>query len=192
MRKNPIWLPILSGLIVIGAYALRRVIQIPIFDIYYTTLFAIPIILILLNKFSLGELGVRIGKPLAGIFFVLLLPTILFLRWRFMGRPFNPPDFFLLIAIGSVAEEFFFRGYLQEEFKKHLNGNIWLALIVSNLFFALVHFVKGYSLLPTLMTGLIGSYFGITKDKQGGDSLIYSALAHILYNFVAISVPQVF
>lgn len=192
MKKSPVWIPIFSGFLVTVAYALRRVIQIPVFDTYYSALIVIPIILILLKKFSFGELGVRIGKPLTGIFFVLLLPTILFFRWKLMGRPFHLPDLFLTIAVGSVAEEFFFRGYLQEEFKKQFKGNFWLGLLVSNLFFALVHFVKGYSLAATLMTGWIGAYFGIAKDKQGGDSLIYSALAHILFNLVAISVPQVF
>lgn len=93
-----------------------------------------------------------------------------------------------MVLVGSLAEEFFFRGYLQEDFKKRFGGNIWITLLLSNIIFASVHFVKGYSLAATVMTGIIGAYFGITKDEQGGNSLFYSMAAHGLYNLVAISV----
>lgn len=105
-----------------------------------------------------------------------------------MGRPVMPFNTLpIMLLIGSFAEEFFFRGYLQEDFKKRF-GNFWIALILSNIFFGLVHLVKGYSLPAAAVTGLIGSYFGITKDKQGGNSLFYSMAAHGLYNLIATSV----
>ena len=89
------------------------------------------------------------------------------------------------LIIASVAEEFFFRGYLQEEFKKSFGTNT--GFFLTNFLFALVHFVKGYSLPATAMTGLIGLYFSVTKDKQGGNSLIYSMSAHSLYNLAVTS-----
>ena len=103
----------------------------------------------------------------------------------FAYAPFNA--FPVMLLIGSFAEEFFFRGYLQEDFKKRFGGNIWLSLVITNLIFASVHLVKGYSLPAVGITGLIGAYFGITKDKQGGNSLFYSMAAHGLYNLIAIS-----
>ena len=106
-----------------------------------------------------------------------------------MGRPVIPFNTLpVMLLIGSFAEEFFFRGYLQEDFKKRFGGNLWISLIITNIIFASVHLAKGYSLGATAMTGLIGAYFGITKDQQGGNSLFYSMAAHGLYNIIAISV----
>ena len=106
-----------------------------------------------------------------------------------MGKPIIAPTALpLMLLIGSFAEEFFFRGYLQEDFKKRFGGNIWISLVITNIIFASIHLVKGYSLPATGITGLIGVYFGITKDEQGGNSLFYAMLAHGLYNLVAIAV----
>lgn len=191
MRQTSVLVPISLSAVVIVAYVFRRALQetgFPI-DPYYAVLFALPIFLILFKKFSFEDLGFRVGKPLVGIFFIFLIPVILYLRWYFMGRQFIlPVDLPLMLLIGSFAEEFFFRGYLQEDFKKRFGGNIWISLVITNIIFASVHLVKGYSLSATAITGLIGTYFGITKDEQGGNSLFYSMAAHGLYNLIAISV----
>ncbi len=188
---NKFVLPFLFSIIVVLTYALRQPLQatgLMPFDPYYTILIVLPILLILFKKFSLDALGFRVGKPLAGLFFVFLLPTILFLRWTLMGKSTMPFDTLpVMLLVGAFAEEFFFRGYLQEDFKKRFGGNIWISLVITNLIFASVHLVKGYSLPTAGMTGLIGVYFGITKDKQGGNSLFYSMAAHGLYNLIAIS-----
>ena len=190
MKQASALLPLLLSGIVIAAYAWRRPLEetgLPI-DPYYTVLVALPILLILFKRFSFEDLGFRLGKPMVGIFFVFLLPVILFFRWTLMGKPVMPFNTLpVMLLIGSFAEEFFFRGYLQEDFKKRF-GNIWIALLFSNIIFALVHLVKGYSLPATAMVGWIGVYFGITKDKQGGNSLFYAMAAHGLYNLIAISV----
>lgn len=192
MKQTSVLVPILLSAIVIATYALRRPLQatgLMPFDPYYLILFLLPILLILFKKFSFDDLGFRVGKPLMGIFFVFLLPVILYFRWFFMGKPIMAPSAFpFMLLIGSFAEEFFFRGYLQEDFKKRFGGNIWISLLITNIIFASVHLVKGYSLPAAGVTGLIGTYFGITKDKQGGNSLFYSMAAHGLYNLVAISV----
>lgn len=106
-----------------------------------------------------------------------------------MGRQFTlPVDLPFMLLVGSFAEEFFFRGYLQEDFKKRFGGNIWISLVITNIIFASVHLVKGYSLSAAAITGLIGVYFGTTKDEQGGNSLFYAMAAHGLYNLIATSV----
>ncbi len=193
MRQTSVLVPIgLSG-IVIAAYALRKYFFqaqeiYSLIDIYYLTLVALPVLLILFQKFNFTNLGFRVGKPLIGIFFVFLLPTILYFRWSTMGKAIIAPVTFpFMLLVGSFAEEFFFRGYLQEDFKRRF-GNIWVAIVLSNIFFTLVHLVKGYSLTAAAMTGWIGFYFGITKDEQGGNSLFYSMAAHGLYNLIATSV----
>ena len=104
-----------------------------------------------------------------------------------MGKPFVLTEGATLLVIGSIAEEFFFRGYLQSQFEKSFD-NTGLSFFLTNLLFMLVHFVKGYSLLPLSMIGLVGLYFSIARDKSGGDSLVYPAGAHSLYNLVASSI----
>lgn len=192
MKQTSVLVPLLLSAVVVTTYALRRPLQMTglmPFDPYYLILIVLPILLILLKKFSFDDLGFRVGKPLVGIFFVFLLPVILYLRWSLMGKPIVAPAAFpLMLLIGSFAEEFFFRGYLQEDFKKRFGGNIWISLVLSNIIFASVHLVKGYSLPAAGVTGLIGAYFGITKDKQGGNSLFYSMATHGSYNLIAISV----
>jgi len=175
-------LPFLLWLIVTLVYAFKFQLNIVLPNSYVMTLFALPIILIIFKKFSFSKLGFRVGKPVTGLFFMILLPLILFLRFYFMGSSFRLTGFPLALILGSIAEEFFFRGYLQEEFKKPF-GTIG-SFAITNFLFALVHFIKGYSILGLVSTGLIGLYFSITKDRQGGDSLFYSMGAHSLYNIV--------
>lgn len=192
MKQTSVLIPFLLSGVVIAVYALRGSLQatgLMPFDPYYLALIVLPILLILLKKFSFADLGFRVGKPLMGIFFVFLLPVILYFRWSLMGRLVTVPTAFpFMLLIGSFAEEFFFRGYLQEDFKKRFGGNIWISLVITNIIFASIHLVKGYSLPAAAMTGWIGFYFGITKDKQGGNSLLYSMVAHGLYNLIATSV----
>lgn len=181
-------LPFFLWLIVTLVYAFKFQLNIILPNSYVVTLFALPIILIIFKKFSFSQLGFRVGKPASGLFFMILLPLILFLRFYFMGSRFSLTEFPGALILGSVAEEFFFRGYLQEEFKKPF-GTIG-TFIITNLLFALVHFVKGYSIVGSLSTGLIGLYFSITKDKQGGNSLFYSMGAHSLYNIVVSTMSR--
>ena len=192
MKQTSVLVPIFLSAVVIATYALRRPIQatgLMPFDPYYLVLFLLPALLILFKKFFFADLGFRVGKPLMGIFFVFLLPVVLYFRWSLTGKPFVAPSIFpLMLLIGSFAEEFFFRGYLQEDFKKRFGGNIWISLAASNILFALVHLVKGYSLPTAAMTGWVGVYFGFAKDEKGGNSLVYSMAAHGLYNLVATSV----
>ncbi|MDO8503440.1 MAG: CPBP family intramembrane metalloprotease [bacterium] len=191
MRQISVLVPLLLSGVVIAVYALRQPLQatgLMPFDPYYLVLFLLPILLILFKKFLFADLGFRFGKPLMGIFFVFLLPVVLYFRLSLMGKPFIAPGMFpLMLLIGSFAEEFFFRGYLQEDFKKRFGGNIWFSLAASNILFASVHLVKGYSLPVAGITGLIGVYFGIAKDEKGGNSLVYSMAAHGLYNLIAAS-----
>ena len=180
--------PFFLWLVVTLVYVFKFQLNIILPNSYVVTLFALPIILIILKKFSFTKLGFKIGKPAAGLFFMILLPLILFLRFYFMGSNFRLTEFPLALILGSIAEEFFFRGYLQEEFKKPF-GTVG-SFAMTNFLFTLVHFVKGYSIVGSLSTGLIGLYFSITKDKQGGDSLFYSMGAHSLYNIVVMTMSR--
>ncbi len=185
MEKKQIWIPVALSVLVTVAYILRRksALEFPI-DPYYIALFGFPILLLVLRRISLSDLGLQIGKPIYGLFFVFLLPGVLFLRFYFTGASFQLSEGIFIILIGSVAEEFFFRGYVQGQFRKF--GSI-PSIVIASLFFTLVHVVKGYSLLPSLEIFIIGAYFGAARDNNGGNSTIYSMVTHILYNLVVTS-----
>lgn len=168
------------------SYVLRHRINAGFIDIYYASLFVLPVMLIVFRKISFTDLGLKIGKPLSGLFFVFLLPAILFLRFYFRGDSFSGWDYFpTAIIIGSIAEEFFFRGYLQEQLGKSLGAKI--GIIAASALFMMAHVIKGYSFLSSLSIFFVGIYFGFARDKKGGDSVIYAMAAHILYNLTVIS-----
>ena len=104
-----------------------------------------------------------------------------------MGRAFFLASNWEVLTFGSIGEEFFFRGYLQGQFEKYFGAN--LSLVLTNFFFMLVHVVKGYSLAPALMIFIIGIYFSYGRYPKGGNSLLWSTIAHPLYNLVAIIGP---
>lgn len=183
MRKN-FWLPVFLGFFICLVYGLRK------FDpqfraLYSPLLYLIPIILILVGNIRFSEMGFRIGKPLDGLFIAFFLPTILFLRFKTMGQVFFLDPGWQGLIFGSIGEEFFFRGYLQGQFEKVFGAN--LSVLITNFFFMLVHMVKGYSLAPALMTFIIGVYFSFGRYPKGGNSLLWSSIAHPLYNLVAIT-----
>lgn len=187
MKKNLGWLPFLAAILASVVYGYRFTLNQYVPNSYIVFLFSWPLALMLLGRVKLGDFGIRLGNIGVGLFFVFLLPTVLFLRYRFSGIEFVVVPNLYIIWIGSVAEEFFFRGFLQGEWQKKFGETP--AIFLTNVFFALVHLVKGYSLLGTGMIFLVGTYFGYTKSSQGGNSLIYSAIAHCLYNTVVSAVP---
>lgn len=187
MRKNLWWLPFLAASFSSAVYAYRVTLNQFIPNAYVVFLFGWPVVLILLRQIKVADLGIRRGNVGVGLFFAFLLPLILFLRYFLSGKEFILPSNLYILWIGSVAEEFFFRGYLQEEWRKRYGETA--AIFLTSFFFALVHLVKGYTLLGTGVTFLLGLYFGVTKSSQGGNSLIYSVAAHSLYNTVVALVP---
>ena len=180
-------LPFLFWLVTAVVYTFTQSLNFFIPNNYVIALFILPFLAVALKQFSFSSFGFRPGKPLAGLFWMIFLPAVLFVRLYFMGKTFHLDSFPWYLVFGSLGEEFFYRGYLQEVFKKFgLNGSFF----ITNLLFALIHFIKGYSIFAAFLTGLIGLYFSFTKDKQGGDSLFYSMGAHTLYNIVVTAMGR--
>lgn len=186
MVKKNFWLPVLWGFFICFVYGLRKIIP-GSGDLYFPALYLIPIVLLISGKVKLSEMGFRIGRPVDGLFIALLLPVILFLRYKTMGRVWFLAPQWQALVIGSVGEEFFFRGYLQGQFEKIFGANF--SLLLTNFFFMLVHVVKGYSLVSSLMIFIIGVYFSYGRYPKGGNSLFWSSIAHPLYNLIAITGP---
>lgn len=185
MKKN-IWLPVFLGFLICFIYGLRKIIP-GSGDLYFPALYLIPVLLIILGKAKLSEMGFKIGRPLDGLLIAFLLPVILFLRFKTMGRVWFLVPQWQALVIGSIGEEFFFRGYLQGQFEKYFGAS--LSILLTNFFFMLVHVVKGYSLVSSLMIFVIGVYFSFGRYPKGGNSLLWSSIAHPLYNLLAITGP---
>ncbi|MGB9911344.1 MAG: lysostaphin resistance A-like protein [Microgenomates group bacterium] len=179
--SKKLWLPIFLGFLICLIYGLKKIIP-GTGDLYFWALYLIPLILFLFKKTNLSEMGIRLGNPVNGLIFAFLLPTALFLRYKFMGKVWGLTTDWPILVIGSVGEEFFFRGYLQGQFEKYLGAN--LSILITNFFFMLVHVIKGYYLLPALIIFLIGIYFSYGRHPKGGNSLLGSLIAHPLYNLL--------
>jgi len=89
---------------------------------------------------------------------------------------FSPAIIPIAIFIGPVAEELFFRGYLQNK----------IGLIFSTLTFAVLHFSYGSisELIGVLGIGLV---LGLSY-KYSNNNIYVPMIAHILYNTLAITI----
>ncbi len=88
-----------------------------------------------------------------------------------------------LLYLGLLAgftEEILFRGLLQPLLESHWG---WLVgLILSNVLFAMAHFITP---LYALLAGLTGIYLGWTLDVGGERNLLTPVVIHATYDFLA-------
>lgn len=114
---------------------------------------------------------------------------------QLMGRPFNfalPQDllqrFVMQTLVVAVAEELFFRGYLQERFeqlwpagRRLFGAPFGAAVVASSAVFALAHFVGEYN--PTRLGPFFPSLlFGLARARSGS---IWGAVGlHAYFNLL--------
>lgn len=90
------------------------------------------------------------------------------------------PDLLYLGLLAGIAEEALFRGVLQPWFERDWG---WAGgLVISNLIFALAHWVTP---LYGLLAGLTGAYLGLMFDVGEQRNLAVPALIHGVYDFLA-------
>jgi len=89
-------------------------------------------------------------------------------------------DLLYLGLLAGVAEEVLFRGVLQPWFEE--NWGWWGGLVISNLIFALVHWVTP---LYGLLAGITGVYLGLSLDATGQRNVVVPTLIHGIYDFLA-------
>jgi membrane protease YdiL (CAAX protease family) len=92
-------------------------------------------------------------------------------------------ELFYLGLLAGVAEELLFRGVLQPWFED--DWGRFAGLLISNLIFALVHWVTP---LYGLLAGLTGVYLGLSLDATGERNVLIPTLIHGLYDFLAFVV----
>lgn len=84
------------------------------------------------------------------------------------------------VILAPIAEELMFRGYLLDSIKK-MHGD-WVAVIISSLFFGLIH-LDPYTIGMATIGGLI---YGFIRIRTG--SLWPSIIGHMMWNAVALVV----
>ena len=132
--------------------------------------------------------GVAATLPLLAVFFVII-------RWpvgplgrikqfgehilRPMLRSCTVIDLLGIAALAGLGEEMFFRGAVQGSLQHWVP--FWAALLISSVFFGLMHTVT-----PTyaLLAAGLGLYLGVVWYYT--DNLLVVTLAHALYDFLAL------
>ena len=93
-------------------------------------------------------------------------------EFRDVLGPLSSTDIFWLALMSSVAEELFFRGFLQG----------WLGIHLSSIIFGLAHFPYRRRLIPwTVAAVIMGYVFGALFE--GRQCLIAAVLAHFVINY---------
>ncbi len=108
----------------------------------------------------------------------------------FLKATMNNPIYFILamitiVILAPILEEFFFRGIVQNFFKKFLNR--WLSIIFTSLVFAFVHFSYTQKLANITIVGSIfifSLFLGFIYEKQ--KSLISPIFLHATFNAINV------
>lgn len=94
----------------------------------------------------------------------------------------RPLDIFLLSVLAGVCEEILFRGFF---FQWISHWNFMMAVLITNLLFALAHSITPmYALLAAFLGLYLTALVGIDKSPN----LLIPIIAHTLYDFVAFYV----
>ncbi len=98
-------------------------------------------------------------------------------------RAVAPSNCALIAAAAGLGEELLFRGLLQHGLAGWLAPpwGVWIALLAASLAFGCCHLL---STTYAVLAALIGLYLGLLLMFSG--SLLAPALAHGLYDFVAL------
>jgi membrane protease YdiL (CAAX protease family) len=141
-------------------------------------------LLISLSGAALGLLG---ALPLYGVFSISYSGSHMREIRTFLVKGLGPVlavchggELLYLALLAGVAEEILFRGCLQPWFEH--NWGWWAGLLLSNIVFALVHWV---SPLYGLLAGLSGVYLGLSLDAGNERILLTPILIHATYDFLA-------
>lgn len=160
----------------------------------------VPIIIMILNKEKLRDLGfskeklprqIFIGIIIALVmsFVFTLIPILVGFKdmvgvnkytklWQFIY------EFFYRILGVAFAEEFIFRGFIFHKLLK-INSSRGNAIVLSSLLFGLYHIFNG-NILQVFMTSLIGLFFCMCREKIKNCTITSLIVAHGVYDALII------
>ncbi len=128
--------------------------------------------------------GILLGVLMSLV--LTLLPTLLGMgNWVDNGRRYQHMwqfayEFLYCIAAVGLVEEFIFRGFVFAKIKR-LCGSSKMAIAVSSVLFGLFH-IFGGNLLQVFMSGVLGVFFCMCREKIKNCTLLSLILAHGIYD----------
>jgi membrane protease YdiL (CAAX protease family) len=156
-----------------------------------------PLLAVYLSGLTLGEAWQAIGwrrvglldgslAVLLGLFAILSVQWLynVIAYWLFGALPdfgFSQssqdivPFILLVLVVGPLGEETFFRGYLG-----HLNWKPWMFIVTSSILWSTAH-VDLFSFFPLLWTGIVLAYIRLRQQ-----SIFPSLILHISINLLAL------
>ena len=92
---------------------------------------------------------------------------------------------FTAVILAPLVEEMTFRGVLQTSFMRLLNGQRWIAIVLTAAVFSVIHgnVVPTHGLVPLFVLGVM---WGALYERTG--SLLTPILAHAVFNAVNIAI----
>ncbi len=163
----------------------------------YWLIALIPAIVMIVNKDKLTDYGFskeKIGMQIiVGILIGTVMSVLLTLiphligfgefvdsgkRYKYLWQ-FIYEFFYCIFAIGLV-EEFVFRGFIFEKIKRVAGKDI-IAVIISSVFFGVIHFFSG-NLVQMVMTACIGAFFCFCRLKIKNCSTVSLLIGHGVYD----------
>lgn len=137
------------------------------------------------QKIMLEDIGISILIGL-GIVLVTWLITKISKSFQDLAQTFNEilgpltiVEIFFIAIFSSVAEEFFFRGLLQEK----------IGIVLASLFFGMLHSGPGKKYLPwTIFALVMGFLLGGLYEWRG--NLIVPVVIHFVVNFANLYLMQ--
>lgn len=128
--------------------------------------------------------GILLGVVMS--FVLTLLPTLLGMGdWVDNGHYYQyvwqfAYEFLYCIVAVSLVEEFVFRGFVFAKIKR-ISGSVKAAIIISSILFGLFHLLGG-SIIQVIMTGVLGVFFCVCREKIKNCTLLSLILAHGIYD----------
>lgn len=160
----------------------------------------VPIIIMILNKEKLSDLGFSKEKLqlqiLIGIIIALvmsfaftLIPILLGFKDMVGSTGYTKPwqfiyEFVYRILGVAFAEEFIFRGFIFHKLL-HINSSRKYAIIISSLLFGLYHIFNG-NIIQVIMTSLIGIFFCMCREKIKNCTITSLIVAHGVYDALIV------
>ena len=128
--------------------------------------------------------GIIIGVCMS--FVLTLIPIFVGIGdWVDNGQHYQYPwqfiyEFTYCIAAIGLVEEYVFRGFIYSKVKK-LCDSVAVSTVVSSILFGLFHFLSG-NIIQMIMTGIIGVFLCICKEKIRNCTLLSLIIAHGIYD----------
>ncbi len=174
--------------------------------ITYLSIAIVPFLIVLIKKEKLSEFGICkenilkqiiIGLIIACVMslFITLIPILIFGKenlyssskykyvWQYIF------EFFYLTFGVALTEEFIFRGYLLNRFKKLFKSNIF-PIIITSVLFGFFHILYG-NYIQVIITAFIGLILVLCRDKIKNCTLFSLIIAHGVYDWLIIIITAI-